>query len=89
LAYALNWVARLHLFRREWPAVQKKAGAAITLSTEQGFTIMLAFGIMLRGTALVGQGELEEGISRLREGLAIHRSTGAEIMVSDLVILIG
>jgi predicted ATPase len=81
LAYALNWAARLYLFRREWLAVLKQAETAISVSTEHGFTIMSAFGTMLRGAALVGQGEFNDGILYLRDGLATHQSTGAEIAV--------
>ena len=81
LAYALNWAARLYLFRREWPAVQERAEAAITLSTEQGATFWLAFGLMLHGAALAAQGEIEEGIAQLHEGLDAHRNTRAELAV--------
>ena len=46
------------------------------LSTEHGFPIWLAAGMMLRGWALAAQGQAEEGIPQMRQGLAAWRATG-------------
>ena len=79
LAYALMVATRLHQFRRERQAAQERAEALITLSSEQGFPHWLAEGIILRGWALAEQGQGEEGIAQIRQGLAAWRTTGAEI----------
>ena len=79
LAFALNFTARLHQLRREQPAVQAGAEAAIALSTEQGFPFFLAMGTILRGWAVAEQGQGAAGISQIREGLATYQATGAEI----------
>ena len=79
LAFALNFTARLHQLRREQPAVQAGAEAAIALSTEQGFPFFLAMGTILRGWAVAEQGQGAAGISQLRKGLATYQATGAEI----------
>jgi predicted ATPase len=71
--------AVLHQFRREAQAVQERAEALMTLSTEQGFPYWLAFGTILRGWALTAQGEGAEGIAQINQGLAAHRATGAEL----------
>ena len=52
----------------------------ITLSTEQGFPHWLAQGTVLRGCALVVQGQGEEGIALLQQGIAHHRTTGAVLL---------
>ena len=78
LVYALNYAATLHQMRREGHAVQDRAEAAIVLSTEQGFSLWLAIGAMLRGWALAAQGDEAEGLSQLREGLVTYRATGTE-----------
>ena len=78
LAYALDSAALLHQARREGQAVQERAEAAIALSTEQGFPYWLALGTIMQGWALAEQGQVEEGIAQIREGLAAHRATGAE-----------
>jgi predicted ATPase len=70
--------AWFHLFRREGQATQERAEAAITLCTEQGFPIWLAMGTIFRGWALAEQGQGEEGIVQIRQGLAAWRATGAE-----------
>src|SRR5207245_7535112 len=69
LAVALNMAAVLHQVRREVQAVQARAEAAMALSTEQGFAVLLAQGTTLRRWALVEQGQREEGITRLCQGL--------------------
>jgi predicted ATPase len=79
LAWAFACVAWLHQFRREWPQTQAWAEATIRLATEQGFPFMGAWGTIQRGWALAAQGQEEEGIAHMRQGLAVHRSTGAEL----------
>src|SRR5712692_4403087 len=51
----------------------------MTLSTEQGFPHWLAEGTILRGWALAEQGQGEEGIAQMRQGLAAWRAMGAEL----------
>ena len=70
LAFALNYVAAVHLMRREESPAREHAEALITLSTEQGFSHWLAMGLVGRGFAFVLQGQPEEGITQLRHGLA-------------------
>jgi predicted ATPase len=48
------------------------------LSTEHQFAFLLAWGIIMRGWAVAEQGQRKEGIAQMRQGLAAHRSTGAE-----------
>ncbi len=76
---ALTVAAVLHQRRREGQAVQERAEAAMTLSTGQGFSSYLAVATILRGWALVEQGQEEEGIAQMRQGLAAHRATGAKL----------
>jgi class 3 adenylate cyclase/predicted ATPase len=79
LAFALNMAAVVHQFRRELQLVRKRAEELITLTTEHGFALWLAFGMILRGWALTAQGAGAEGIAQLCQGLAAHRATGAEV----------
>ena len=89
LAYALGFAARLHQFRREGQQTHEQAEAAITLSTEQGFPLWLAVGTILRGWALAEQGQEEEGIAQIRQGLAGLRATGAAVCHAVLSGLAG
>ncbi len=49
----------------------------MSLSTEQGLSFWLALGTIVRGWALAEQGQAEEGIAQIHEGLAAYRATGA------------
>jgi predicted ATPase len=79
LAYALTMAAVVHQFCREAQALQERAEAVIAVSTEQGFPLWLAYGMILRGWALTVQGEAAEGIAQILKGFDIHRATGAEV----------
>jgi TOMM system kinase/cyclase fusion protein len=87
LAMALGFAAWLHQFRREGRLAQERAEAAIALATEQGFTVYVAAGTIFRGWALAeqsgepeaGQGQREEGIAQMRQGLAVWQATGAKV----------
>ena len=88
LAHALCTAADLHQVRREARAAQERAEVAITLSTEQGFPFWLERGIITRGWALSEQGQGEEGIAQVRQGLAAYRATGAELLRSSHLALL-
>ncbi|HJY81269.1 MAG TPA: adenylate/guanylate cyclase domain-containing protein [Candidatus Binatia bacterium] len=79
LGFALFLAAEFRQLRREAEAAQAHAEATIALSTEQGFPSQLAVGTMLRGWALAEQGQGEEGVAQIRQGLATHEAIGAEI----------
>jgi predicted ATPase len=79
LGHTLQYTATLHLFRREEQAVQERAEAVITLSTEQGFPHLLADGTVDQGWALAAQGQGEQGIAQMHQGVAAFRATGAEL----------
>jgi DNA-binding winged helix-turn-helix (wHTH) protein/predicted ATPase len=76
---ALTYAANLHHSRREAHAVQEWAEANIVLSRERGFPVYLAAGMVLHGWALVEQGQGEEGIAQMLQGLTAMRTTGTEI----------
>jgi predicted ATPase len=87
LASALFFATWVHHFRREWPLAQERAEATIDLGAEQGSTVLVAGGTILRGWALaqrsaergVGQGHREEGIAQMQQGLAAWHATGAAV----------
>ena len=68
-----------HQFRREGQAAQERAEAVIALSSEQGFALWLAWGTIVRGWALAEQGQGEEGIAQMRQGLAAYRPRGQSV----------
>jgi predicted ATPase len=78
LAFALHFAVVLHQLRQERQAAQARAEAVIILSTEQGFALSLALGTIMRGWSLVEQGQGEEGIAQMRQGIAAFQATGAK-----------
>ncbi|HKA53188.1 MAG TPA: hypothetical protein VKJ47_05955, partial [Candidatus Binatia bacterium] len=79
LAWALNSAGILHQLRREVQAAQARAESLIALCIEQGFPQLLAVGTIRQGWVLAEQGQVEEGIVRIRQGMDAWRATGGEI----------
>jgi predicted ATPase len=76
--------AAVSQFRHDILAVHKHAEAAHALSTEQEFPLWVALGMSLRGWALVMQGQSEEGMAQVYEGITAYRATGAALIISYL-----
>jgi predicted ATPase len=81
LAFVRVWAAMVSQFRRDVSAVHEQAEATVTLSTEQGFTLWAAWGTSLRGWTLAIQGQDEDGVAQVRQGIAVWRATGAALGV--------
>jgi predicted ATPase len=79
LAFARHWAAIIHQWRREAPAAREQAEASMAFSREQGFALWVPGGTVLRGWALSAQGQVEEGIAQMRQGLTAWQATGAEV----------
>jgi predicted ATPase len=88
LASALVFAARLHQYRREVQLTQERAEAFVALSIERGFALWVVWGTLLQGWALVEQGEEEEGIAQIRQGLAAYQAMGAGLGRSDFLALL-
>ncbi len=78
LSYALMGIALLHLALREGKLAREEAEEVMSLSTEQGFPFWLPQATIVRGWALADQGQVEEGITQIQQGLAAYRNMGAE-----------
>jgi predicted ATPase len=80
LGQALFFAAILHQLRREERRAQEFAEAAIAVSSEHGLALYQAMATITRGWALIGQRREEEAIEQMRQGIAVHQATGAEVM---------
>jgi predicted ATPase len=87
LATALVFAANNHFRRREGQRTYEQAEAARVLSGEQEFAQRWAEATMLRGWALVAQGQGPAGLVQIREGLAVYRATGVETGGLYLIML--
>jgi predicted ATPase/class 3 adenylate cyclase len=88
LAYAQCLAAMVAQFRRDVPAVHEQAEATVTLATAQGFPQWAHQGTSLRGWALAMQGQGEEGLAQIRQGIAAWRATGGAVIVPYLCTLL-
>src|SRR5439155_5446667 len=80
LGFALSRAAMFPQLLLEVQTARERAEATIVLATEQGFPYCMAQGSMLRGWTLAHQGQAQEGIEQLAQGLMDYRATGAEVM---------
>ena len=88
LACALFFAAWLHQFRREGPLTQERAEAAHRPRNRAGVCALRSGGDDLSGVGAgradaepgAGQGQVEEGMAQMHQGLAAWRATGAEVL---------
>jgi len=63
--------------RSEIQEMQATAQAGIELAVAQGFPNWLAQGLVYLGWTIAAQGDTEQGIAKIKEGLGIWRMTGS------------
>lgn len=88
LALAYTFAALVSQLCREEQATQTWAEKAIAICAEHGFAFYSAMGTILRGWALVEQGQEAEGIAQIHQGLADWRATGSELFRPHLLALL-
>jgi len=86
LSAALLFTALVHQFRRESPLTKERAEAAITLAHEHGFPVFIGHGAVLQGWALAEQGQIEEEIRQIRQGIATDQAIEAGIWKTDHLV---
>jgi predicted ATPase len=79
LAYAICFAGMFCQLRREVQAAQERATAESALCAEQGFTLYMARGTILRGWTMAEQRQGAEGLAQMRQGLASYQATGAAV----------
>jgi predicted ATPase/DNA-binding SARP family transcriptional activator/pimeloyl-ACP methyl ester carboxylesterase len=79
LAAAHVYIARVYQCRQEARVTQEQAEAAITLSIEQGFPHYSAMGKVLAGWAVARQGNGDQGITLIRDGLTTGRNIQTQV----------
>jgi predicted ATPase len=88
LASAQSAVTIVRQLLRDERAVQEWAEANIALCTEHGISFWLAGCLFWRGWALGAQGQREEGIAQMQQGLAAWRASGAEVGLPQYLALL-
>jgi predicted ATPase len=78
----------VHTFRGERDLAQEKAEGAIALGREHGLPHWMMFGTIVRGWARAMQGEFEDGIAQIQQGLATQAAVGAGIARPCFLIML-
>ena len=79
VAVGLTFGARLLSLVGDNAALGERTDQLFSLAIEQGFPFWRAEGTTFRGWVKVKNGDVTEGISLLRSGMAAYRATGAEV----------
>jgi predicted ATPase len=74
LVCALGWTAWLHSERGDGHIAQERADALVVLASDQGFSEYLAWGTILRGAALIVQGQWVEGVTQVQQVLETYET---------------
>jgi predicted ATPase len=77
-AFALQFALILHQFRKERQLAQERAEELLAFSSEHGFPTFVAIGTFRRGAMLVAQGQVEEGLTQMRQSMETCRAGGEE-----------
>jgi DNA-binding winged helix-turn-helix (wHTH) protein/tetratricopeptide (TPR) repeat protein len=85
LAQTLHFGAILERWCGKWQAARAGAKEVITFAVEQELPNWLALGNYAWGYALVGQGQLQEGIPYMRQGSDAYKAIGAALGLSGLL----
>jgi predicted ATPase len=89
LAYALSHACMLDQIRRDLPQLGQRTAELVALSTEHGFALWQAAGVVFDGWTLAEGGRATEGIARIEDGLDAYRATGAGLFVPYFLALLG
>jgi predicted ATPase len=79
LALNHGQASAFHQLLRDQKAVLKQAETCVTLSTNWGFNLLVAFATVTGGWALATQGQGEEGMIQMRKGMVDYSAMGTEI----------
>ncbi|WP_442862756.1 ATP-binding protein, partial [Candidatus Entotheonella palauensis] len=79
LAYALCWTSHRHVYWGEIHAAQERAEAVMALATEHHYAALIAWGMLSLGWTVASQGNYQEGIDQIRQGLTMYWGTEAKL----------
>jgi hypothetical protein len=75
LAWALPLSARVAQWRRDAPATLRWTDALMACGAEYGFAQHVSWAGLLHGWALMAQGQREQGLAQMRQGLTAYDAT--------------
>jgi tetratricopeptide (TPR) repeat protein len=88
IAYALFHSGFLHLWRREPELTRDRAVGVLDVADEYELQIWRALGTCLLGAAKAGLGHSEEGLSEIREGIALYHGLRTPPVFWPLILFV-
>jgi predicted ATPase len=88
VAHSRQGAAIFHQLCREAHATQEQAEALLAIASDRGFPYWVAQGTIFQGWALTEQGQTEEGLIQIRQGLAAYQTMRTEIQRTYLLGLL-
>jgi predicted ATPase len=79
IAEAMIWRAEIALWRREILDARERAASALALLTEHGLPTWTGHATMMHGWALSEQGQSDDGVTQIREGLSVIAASGDQL----------
>ena len=79
LAFALNCVATLFMWRREGVEALRHSESLIALTAEHGFRDLHSFGQVAHGQILAMLGRTDEAIAEIKDAMSAFEATGAVV----------
>jgi predicted ATPase len=76
LVFATHATGMVHQLRREPQEAHAHIEASMQINKDHGFPMLVGFNLVLWGWTLAMQGQTEDGLMQLHQGLAINRATG-------------
>ena len=77
--FALHFANVLRYLCRSPEAIRAQADTVIALSSEHGFPLFHALGVIMRGCALAEAGNVDDALAEIRLGLSGRLETGTEL----------
>jgi tetratricopeptide (TPR) repeat protein len=88
LVFALMHAIALAHLRGDYSVIRLRAETMMQIATEQGFPYWSAIASMVIGRVLVGEGNHDAGITRMRDAMATLRETGGELIYNYALSLL-
>jgi class 3 adenylate cyclase/predicted ATPase len=80
LTVGLLYDAWVHQLVRDRHTIRERAEAALAHVIEHDFVFWIPIGMMLQAWAHAENGQVEQGVGEMRQGLAAYRATGSDVM---------
>ena len=85
-ALALGTSCFFHHYARNAAWVQEKTETLLASAREEGFLLWVAVAVIYHGWSLSIQGQIEQGLNELNEGLILFRETGTAVTLPHVMV---